>query len=413
MDELTMRVRVAERKFLRWVWGAFPAAGLAVAMLTGGGFWAWVDGRTPWLDWRQAFTVRGTVLAGAGLAAAGVWWALLGRRWSGWMVALVGLMGFVGVECAMRIPAVQTTFWLAMRARTYSDEWILKEIVSTQFRKLEGRIENVPGVVICGSSQTIGMGIKLAREIAPTPCVRRCSAGLMPLNILQMWQWIPFQKGDICIQYRSEFDFMDQEVLGLSWYRAYDSWKSLPDLIKVLGWKDSAGNWRKLTDHILAATLEGWRLKDAASELCKRWWGLEKNGKSIPPVWPKPAYRMEWSPWQQRAFERVAEKLQNIGVEMWVFEGDVNPRLHTKTWLARRVQIEQWMHRKSEEGLWRWIGVEEHDAKLDENDWKDELHPNENGTAKMVHSMVRMLQQASIVTSCKEQEAQFESHAKE
>ena len=110
MDEMTARVREVEGRFLRWTWWMFPVAGLVVAMLTGGGFWAWVDGEMPWLDWRQAFTWRATLLAGAGLVAVGMWWGLLHRTWRWWAVAPAVMAGFVTAEGAVRIPVVHTAF---------------------------------------------------------------------------------------------------------------------------------------------------------------------------------------------------------------------------------------------------------------------------------------------------------------
>lgn len=280
MDELTMRVREAERKFLRWGWWVFPVAGVAAAMLTEGGFWAWVDGGTPWLDWRQALTARGAVLAGAGLIAVGVWWALLKKRWPGWVVALVVAAGFAGAECAVRIPAAQTAFWLATRARLdLRVAWFMSDTCYIRLEEAAGRTAGNGAVVLSGTSQmTCGIDeLELGRMLAPVGVIRREVIGMGPQCMMSAWSWIPFKRGDKSVQVRSEMDFTNQAEWRTAWYRPYLTWRTLPWLVRSAGGKICWPRWREVVDCAMAASLEGWRMRDGWREIAMNPWRRVKG----------------------------------------------------------------------------------------------------------------------------------------
>ena len=117
MDAAKVKVRDAERWLLSRWWWVFPSVAVLLAMLTGGGFWAWVEGGRPWLDWRQAFTLRSVAFVVAGLAVVVGWRLFLNRKWPGWAVWMLAASGFACVELAVRNPAAQTAFWLAAENR--------------------------------------------------------------------------------------------------------------------------------------------------------------------------------------------------------------------------------------------------------------------------------------------------------
>lgn len=272
MDEMTIRVREAERRFLRWAWWVFPAAGLGVAMLTGGGFWAWVDGGRPWLDWRQALTARGAVLAFAALAAVGAWRALLSRTWPGWMVALIVASGFAVTECAVRIPAVQTAFWLAARDRGY---W--PEAGTVRLEEVAGRGEDRPGIILAGSSQMrFGVDDELLRQLMPSvPVVRRAIGGMWSQSMLAMWGRFSFRPGDLCVQIRSPFDFLGKSEFDADWFRPVASMEGAGMVLRTAGWRIIFRNGGKVVDYLLATSLEGWRMRDGMRELVVRFLGKE------------------------------------------------------------------------------------------------------------------------------------------
>lgn len=398
MDAMTMRVREAERKFLRGAWWLFPVAGLIVAMLTGGGFWAWVDGEIPWLDWRQALTVRGGVLAGVALVAVGVWRALLRRTWPGWVVALVLAAGLGAAECALRIPAVQTAFWLATRARLDVDgPNFMSEVCYIRLEETAGRDAAAGAVVLSGTSQMLcGVDeLELGRMLAPMAVIRREVSGMGPQNMLAAWSWIPFRRGDRSVQVRSEMDFTDQAEWRTAWYRPFLTWETLPWLMRNAGASACWRHWDELPDCAMAATLEGWRMRDGWREIVMHPWrrvpgadgeeGKEKEGASV----KMPA--LVWSDWEWRAFVDEAERLKGMGVGLWVFEGDVNPVLHNARRAEVRAEFERRMAEGVEKGLWRFVGEAELDAGIEPDDWRDMTHVNATGREKLTRAIGRVL----------------------
>ena len=391
MDEMTMRVREVERKFLRYAWWAFPAAGLIVAMLTGGGFWAWVDGEMPWLDWRQALTMRGAVLACAALVAVGVWRVLLRRTFPGWFVALVVATGFAVAECAVRIPAAQTAFWLAAGGRGY---W--PEAGTIRLEEAAGRGEDMPGIILAGSSQMrFGVDDELLRKLIPSvPVVRRVIGGMWSQSMLAMWGRFSFRPGDLCVQIRSPFDFLGKSEFDADWFRPVASMEGAGMVLRTAGWRIGFRNGGKVVDYLLATSLEGWRMRDGMRKIVVRFLGKEGGSgggsgihKGRRPSWGEAT----WSEWQWRAFVEGARKMRASGIGFLVLEGDINPSLHDAGWNEKR---EEWLARMKageREGLWRFVGLEEQDERLLPGDWSDGTHLNPTGQEKLTRAIGRVL----------------------
>ena len=398
MDKATMRVRETERKFLKWGWWIFPIVGVGVAMLTGGGFWVWVDGGRPWFDWRQAFSGRGVVLAGAGLALAGTWRVLLGRKWPVWVVGFTVALGFTVAECAVRIPTVQTVFWLATRARLDSSAaWFLSDVCYIRLEEAAGRTAKGECVILSGTSQmTCGVDeLELGRKLAPVPVVRREVSGMVPQKMMAAWDWIPFRRGDRNLQMRSEFDFTNQAAWRTAWFRPFLTWNTLPWLVRNVGGGVCWPRWREMVDCALAASFEGWRMRDGWREIAMNPW---RRSKGVA-VSTKPSAEdiasahapLEWCDWEWRAFVEEAERMKEMGVELVVVEGNVNPVLHNARRLEMRQEFERRMTAGMEKGLWRFVREEELGAGIEADDWRDMTHVNAEGRAKLTKAIGQIL----------------------
>lgn len=397
MDASEMQVRAAERLFLRrWGW-IFPVAGLLVAMLTGGGFWAWVDCERMWLDWRQLFTWRAVVLGGAGAAFWGAWVALVSKRCRGGLAVALAVLGVAASEVVDRMHVPQTAFWLAVRARKDAlYGWFTSDMCYVRLEEAAGNAPRDSAVILVGTSQmTCGVDEhELGRMLDPTPVIRREVSGLVPQNMLAMWPWIPFRRGDRCVQLRSEMDFTNQGEFRPSWYRPFLTWQSLSLVLENAGREVCVRHWREVVDCAMAASLEGWRMRDGWREIALNFWKrseivrLESGETREDERGNKP---LIWAEWEWRAFEKAAELLRGVGVEFWVFEGDVNPVLHNAERRAMRAEVERRMAEGAAEGKWRFVPLAEQGAGIGPEDWADMVHLNREGRAKLTRAIGRKL----------------------
>lgn len=398
MDKATMGVRDAEQQFLRW-WGwVFPAAGVGVAMLTGGGFWAWVDGAVPWLEWRQAFTARGAALALAGGILALAWRALVRRKWPDWALALAVAAVFAAMECVVRIPAVQTAFWLATRTRFDANgPNFMSEVCYIRLEEAAGRVA-VPGAVILSGTSQMLCGVdelELARMLAPVGVIRREVSGMVPQKMLAVWPWIPFRRGDLNVQMRSEMDFTNQAAWRTAWFRPFLTWKTLPWLMRNAGGRVCWPRWREMVDCALAASLESWRMRDGVQTITMNLWHRDKSASAK----SKPAAEdvasahaaLAWCEWEWQAFMDAAERMKEIGVELVVIEGNVNPMLHDERRTEMRQEFERRMEDGMRKGLWRFVDEKELGAGIESGDWRDMTHVNEEGRVKLTKAVRRVL----------------------
>ena len=313
-------------------------------------------------------------------------------------MALVAMAGFAGAEWVVRVPALQTAFWLATRARLdVHGPNFMSEVCYIRLEEAAGREAEAGAVILSGTSQMLcGVDeLELGRMLAPTAVIRREVSGMGPQNMLSAWSWIPFQRGDRSVQVRSEMDFTDQAEWRTAWYRPFLTWRTLPWLMQNAGTITCWRHWDELPDCAMAATLEGWRMRDGWREIVLHPWRRvpeageeaekEKDGASV----KIPA--LVWSDWEWRAFADEAERLKEMGVELWVFEGDVNPVLHNERRTEMRAEFERRMAEGVEKGLWRFVREEKLNADIQAEDWRDMTHVNAVGREKLTRAMGRVL----------------------
>ncbi len=333
------------------------------------------------------------MLGGAGAVLVALWRG--GLRWQrgGRLAWAVALAGFACTEFALQIPAVQTAFWLAVRARLdVQGPNYLSEVCYVRLEEAAGRTSEVPAVILAGTSQML-CGVdehELGRMLAPQTVIRREVSGMVPQNMLAMWSWIPFRRGDRCVQLRSEMDFTDQAEWRTSWYRPFLTWETLPWLMANAGGSVCGTHWREVADCVLAASLEGWRMRDGWRELAMNPWRRlpgTGNQEMANPAGRRPTVPLEWSEWEWRAFMAEAERLKRAGGELWVFEGNVHPLLHGERRTVMRHEFERRMAQGEAEGLWRFVGEAELGAEIESRDWRDMTHVNAEGRRKLTQAM--------------------------
>jgi hypothetical protein len=314
------------------------------------------------------------------------------------MVVLVVALGFVGAECVVRIRLAQTAFWLAVQARLAAQEtYFMREVCYIRLEEAAGRTAEAGAVILSGTSQMLcGVDeLELGRMLAPTGVIRREVSGMGPQCMMSAWSWIPFRRGDKSVQVRSEMDFTNQAEWRTAWYRPYLTWRTLPWLVHSAGGGICWPRWREVVDCAMAASLEGWRMRDGWREIAMNPWRRVKG--AVAEAKPDTAdvvaanAPLMWCEWEWRAFVEEAERLKEMGVELVVFEGDVNPVLHDARRAEMRAEFERRMAEGAEKGLWRFVGEVAWGTGGEAGDWRDMTHVNAVGREKMTRAMGRVL----------------------
>lgn len=381
-------VRDVELAFLRNGWWLFPVLGAVCSLAVGGPFWQWVAGANPFL-WPAPAGAAGRALAFAAAAALlpAAWWLGLKTRPPKYLAAALALAAVFAGECLLRLPRVQTPFWLAARERLAAGQYFMSEVCYVRLEEAAGRAAEPPAVVLVGSSQMLnGVDENLLRELlAPTPVIRRSMYGLTPLKALAMLSYVPFRSGDVCVQYLSEFDFTNQEEFPHAWFRPYASWKTLPDVVRCLAVPVRLRRWRELTDSALAATFEGWRIRDFARHVCFHFWraGAAAGGPEDPPDPAAAAAQargpLRFSAAEQRAFAAFTRRLEARQVALTVFEGDVNPAILSPVRLQAKKEVRRKLAGFDGMPNYRYVPVADQGLPPGPGIWRDMTHLNAAG----------------------------------
>ena len=218
---------------------------------------------------------------------------------------------------------------------------------------------------------------------------------MVPQKMLAVWPWIPFRRGDRNVQMRSEMDFTNQSAWRPAWYRPFLTWKTFPWLVRNAGGGVCWPRWREVVDCAMAASLEGWRMRDGWREIAMNPWRRPKGGVAAakPEASDVAAANapLTWCEWEWQAFVEGAERMKEMGVELVVLEGDVNPVLHDAQRAELRREFERRMAEGEEKGLWRFVGEEELGSGIEAEDWRDMTHVNGVGKEKLTRAGARVL----------------------
>lgn len=392
-------VRDVERAFLRKSWWAFPVAGALASLAVGGPFWNWVDAQPVSIQWEQLLGWRAAWWGLAFLVIPAVWglgWRLPIRRGWVWALALVFL---VGAELVLRSSLAQTSLWLAARARLAAGQHFMREVCYVRLEETAGRQTPSPAVILVGSSQVLnGVDVGLLRELLkPMPVIRRAVFGMTPLKALSMQAYMPFRPGDVCVMYLSEFDFTNQDEFPFAWFRPYASWRTLPEVMRCISWAVKVRHWRQVADYAMAGTFEWWRARDFLQQIVLQTGGPESKPRLSTEV-PDPAAMaakaratLQVSPAEQNAFRTFAHDLSRRQVAVVVFEGDVNPAIHSPSRLQAKAQTRNFLSELSAANKARYVSLEEQGLALSAEHWSDMSHLNAVGRDLLTRRLAREL----------------------
>ena len=392
-------VREVECAFLRKYWLAFPLLGACSFLAVGGPFWQWVEGASISVHWANLLSWRTLSWAMASLVIPAIWWLGLHfpvrRRWT-----LLGALGlFLAMDLLLRTSFLQVPLWLAARTRLDSGQYFMREVCHVRLEENAGRQEPRPAVVLVGSSQVLnGVDTDLLRELlAPVPVIRRAMFGMTPLKALAMSSHMPFRAGDHCVLYLSEFDFTNQDEFPFAWFRPYASWRTLPGVLQSMSRRTKTWHWRRVTDYMLAATVQSWQVRDFLQQVAVHFWApasqaTRSGNDDVKTVLVTSARaELKHAPAEQRAFLRFAKRLAAHDVDMVIFEGDVNPAIYSPSRLAAKSQVRDFLVELTADSGQRYVSREEQGLAFTAEDWSDMSHLNSVGREKLTRRMAEVL----------------------
>lgn len=397
----SVSVYEVERVVLRKAWWTFPAAGAVAALAWGGPFWRWVEGSRPWpIPWGDMISVRALALAGAFSLIPLIWRAGLRVRGRPGMAAALAVAMTLGAEVLLRSGTIQIPLWLASRARLDPGQSFMREVCYVRLEEVSGRKATEPAIILVGSSQMLhGVDEKLLRElVAPVPVIRRSMFGLTPLKAVAMMDYIPFQRGDVCVQYLSEFDFTNQEEFPHSWFRPYASRGTFPAVMQCVDDEVKMRHWGRVIDYLLASWLECWRSRDFLRQLAFHFWGAgpgarkseRADGEALA-LQERAQGDLTFSAAEWRAFTRFSRELSAMGVRQWIFEGDVNPALYSPARMEAKAGVRAELSGLAEKQGHRYISRVEQGLDFGPGLWRDMTHLNQEGRYLLTRKMAEEL----------------------
>lgn len=388
------------RFFRRWAWWLSPVLAIAALLLKGDVFWGWVD--VDYATWQpaQLLHLRTCIVAALACVPLVMWRVTRHIALPEPLIWSIAVLGLILFDAAIRLSTAQAPLWLAARARLHPGQSFMSEVCYVRLEENAGRENQTPSVMLVGSSQMLnGIDARQLREdIAPVPVIRRAMFGMTPLKALAMLSYMPFQNGDTCVQYLSEFDFSNQDAFPASWFRPYASWQTLPQVVRCIGPSATLRNSGRLMDYAMAATWESWRTRDFLHQILLNAWGpsplsqadTDKEADALRAIAEKQE-NIVFSAAEKSAFEQFHAALKTKGVRMLVLEGDVSPKLYTPSRLAAKATTREWLSTFDQPPTYHYIPREEQRMPQNPDLWKDMTHLNAEGRTRLTQMLAEIL----------------------
>ncbi len=315
------------------------------------------------------------------------------------LVATVALV--MAADVGLRNRSIQSHFWTAVISRLEAPDWGLREPAMLHYENLKASDgETIPrGVAIFGSSQGAVNFDRdfLARELQ-RPVIRRALNGMFALEMCAAQPMLAVPRVQTAIFYLSPLDMAANKAVRANWMRSLISPRSWMDMVTVLGPRLGFENIRPLTELAAASVLRLWAFRDGA-----RWILFNMAGRTPDPVPRQPSDKSH-SPLVQpleinpeyieasfRGYRHVFSRLQSMGFDIVVFQGEVNPVLRQQIsnnyWMPMETRMRSFFITNGVE----YVLCDEYRPDLTPEDWADNTHLNDIGRQKLSQAAVDYL----------------------
>ena len=349
-------------------------------------------------------------------ALAGLWLQKrLGSRQRGVLIFAAAVICVWMAEAALRTRSIQSNFWVAVLSRLDPADWGMREPAMLHYEYLNAAqlYDEVPsapepvripeGLAIFGSSQgAVNFDRELMTRELGHPVIRRSLNGMFAFEMCAAQQLLVVPRVKTAIFYMSPLDMAANVNVRADWMRSVVSPRTWLDLVEVLTPRLAFENRRPLSELALASGLRLWAFRDGA-----RWLLFHLAGRSpdapprqasmaspVPLVKPleiKPEY-VEAS---FRGYRHMFARLRELGYDVVVFQGEINPILRRQIDDAYWEPMEKRLRTFYAANGVLHVLLGEYRPQIGDDDWKDNTHLNEKGRQKLTQAVIRYLQAGS------------------
>lgn len=305
-------------------------------------------------------------------------------------------------EFALRQPQAQNPFWLSVRARLrpgYAD-YFIRELTYWRLDVLGPSAKAPNALVVAGSSQVLhGFDFGRLSELTGRPVKRRALAGMDPVKLCGAQDWLQARAGDTLVLYISEFDLSGGDRLDLNWMRPLSSPSGVRDVIAAMPRDALLSQWRQAADLAWSSLAELWRIRDYASHLLFHPFGPIGSGETDAKsalreqerVYAEGTARESINTSRLRALENMVRRLRARGVEVVIFEGQVNPAMRNPNGERLRLQTREALVAMAPDVGFTYVPASEQRVSIGADDWLDGTHMNAEGRRKFTEYAASVL----------------------
>ncbi|HMP74750.1 MAG TPA: hypothetical protein PKE12_00495 [Kiritimatiellia bacterium] len=391
-----------------------PLAGLCAGAALASRGWCWIaldaDLRAPWWSAKTALGGLAGALAGGGLWA--VWRLTLGATCRGGCVASKAPLALIAaalllgaVDYGFGRPALQNPFWLSVRARLRpgTADYFIRELATWRLDVLNARDER-PGLLVAGSSQLLhGLDLpELQRGLPERQVLRRSLAGLDPLKVCGALGYLTARPGDLLLLYVGEMDIGSNLALQSDWIRPLARGPGVLASRRALG--PYAWTYRRqLVDLGMASVFESWRDRDYIRHGLQHVLGADAAAPGRSQLDAIQAQREGYAvagpdhPFHEvhyRALDEAIRFMRARGGGVVVFEGQVNPSVHTPASIELAGRVRARLAAWSARGDFLYVPLAKQGLALGPSDWADGTHLSVSGRAKFTEMVTKVLRES-------------------